>query len=379
MLSFWEKNSFLHYDYIIVGSGIVGLSTACSLKEQQPTARVLVLERGVLPSGASTKNAGFACIGSPTELLSDLQKMSESDTLSLIELRWRGLRRLRQRLSDEKIGYLALGSYELISDKESFCLDHLAYLNQLIYSVIGQRAFSETPELLLSFGFNRQYVKTLIKNHAEGQLDTGKMMRSLWEYANSLGVIVTTGAKVQEIIPKNNTVQLVVESNIGQTSITYCAHRQVAICTNAFAKQFLPDADIRPGRGQVLITKPIEKLPFQGIFHYDEGFYYFRNYENRIILGGGRNLDFEGETTTDLLTTTNIIDNLIQQLHQIILPNTAFEIDGHWAGIMAFGKDKMPILQRVDPQIVAGVRLGGMGVAIGSHLGDSLANMLLNA
>ncbi|HNL08664.1 MAG TPA: FAD-dependent oxidoreductase, partial [Chitinophagales bacterium] len=363
---FWEKNSFLHYDYIIIGSGIVGLSTACSLKEQQPTASVLVLERGVLPSGASTKNAGFACIGSPTELLSDLQKMSESDTLSLLELRWRGLHRLRQRLSDEKIGYLALGSYELISDKESFCLDHLTYLNQLIYPIIGKIAFSETPELLLPFGFNRQYVKTLVKNHAEGQLDTGKMMRSLWEYANSLGVIVTTGAKVQQIIPQNNTVQLVVESNVGQTNITYCAHRQVAICTNAFAKQFLPDADIRPGRGQVLVTKPIETLPFQGIFHYDEGFYYFRNYENRVILGGGRNLDFEGETTTDLHNTTNITDNLIQQLHQIILPNTAFEIDSYWAGIMAFGKDKMPILQRVDAQIVAAVRLGGMGVAIGS-------------
>ncbi|MGZ5243758.1 MAG: hypothetical protein ACXWW0_07675 [Bacteroidia bacterium] len=34
MLSFWERESFLHYDIIIIGSGIVGLSTAISLKEK---------------------------------------------------------------------------------------------------------------------------------------------------------------------------------------------------------------------------------------------------------------------------------------------------------------------------------------------------------
>ena len=32
-LSFWEHQSFLKYDYVIVGSGIVGLSTAAHLKE----------------------------------------------------------------------------------------------------------------------------------------------------------------------------------------------------------------------------------------------------------------------------------------------------------------------------------------------------------
>ena len=66
MLSYWEKQSLLQYDHIVLGSGIVGLSAAISLKERQPQARVLVLERALLPTGASTKNAGFACIGSLT-------------------------------------------------------------------------------------------------------------------------------------------------------------------------------------------------------------------------------------------------------------------------------------------------------------------------
>jgi glycine/D-amino acid oxidase-like deaminating enzyme len=63
MLSLWEKQSFLEYDVIVVGAGITGLSTAVSIKEKNPKISVLVVERGILPTGASTKNAGFACFG----------------------------------------------------------------------------------------------------------------------------------------------------------------------------------------------------------------------------------------------------------------------------------------------------------------------------
>lgn len=108
MLSFWEKESLLQYDYIIVGSGIVGLSAAISLKELAPGSRVLVLERDILPTGASTKNAGFACIGSMTEILTDLQTMPAEAVKNLVALRLRGLRLLRSRLGDDVINYLSL-------------------------------------------------------------------------------------------------------------------------------------------------------------------------------------------------------------------------------------------------------------------------------
>jgi len=104
MLSFWEQNSFLKYDFIIVGSGIVGLSAAANLKEQLPDCSVLVLERGILPSGASTKNAGFACFGSLTEILSDFKTMGEVASLQLIARRWQGLQQLQQRLGAAAIG-----------------------------------------------------------------------------------------------------------------------------------------------------------------------------------------------------------------------------------------------------------------------------------
>jgi L-2-hydroxyglutarate oxidase LhgO len=63
-LSYWELNSwFSKVDYTIVGSGIVGLHAALRLRERFPDSKILVIEKGMLPQGASTKNAGFACFG----------------------------------------------------------------------------------------------------------------------------------------------------------------------------------------------------------------------------------------------------------------------------------------------------------------------------
>ena len=105
MLSFWEKNSLLNYDINIVGSGILGLSTACEIKERYPEKNILILERGVLPTGPSTKNAGFFCFGSITEILADLEIKGETETINLVEKRWKGINYLKERLAENKIGY----------------------------------------------------------------------------------------------------------------------------------------------------------------------------------------------------------------------------------------------------------------------------------
>jgi len=59
--SYWElKEWFSNVDFTIVGSGIVGLNCALELKKNYTKSNILILEKGLLPQGASTKNAGFA-------------------------------------------------------------------------------------------------------------------------------------------------------------------------------------------------------------------------------------------------------------------------------------------------------------------------------
>jgi glycine/D-amino acid oxidase-like deaminating enzyme len=346
------------------------------LIERQPTARIAVLERGILPTGASTRNAGFACFGSMTELLADLKTMSEEELCSLVGLRWNGLRSLRQRLGDEGIGFENNGGYELISERELYCIERISEMNELLKPIFNANVFELTNEKIDDFGFSRTYSRALIRNHFEGQLDTGLMMQRLLFYVQRRGVHVYTGCKVERFEDFGDKVGVSVANPVDSDTIDFYANRLV-VCTNAFTHNLIADIDIQAGRGQVLMTEPVENLRFKGVFHFDEGYFYFRNYQNRILFGGGRNLDFESEQTTDIALNDKIIQVLEDRLQTIIAPHQEVKIAHRWAGIMAFGKTKKPIIHFYSPRILVGVRMGGMGVAIGTEVGEILCKMLL--
>jgi glycine/D-amino acid oxidase-like deaminating enzyme len=374
MLSFWESNSLINYQYIIVGAGITGLSTACAIKEKNPRATVLVIEKGILPTGASTKNAGFACVGSYTEKWADYERLGEEQFLQLIEDRWVGLYLLRKRLGDDHINYINHGGFELMINEGGADADKVAKLNDMLAPMFKKQVFYIAPQFIKQFGFNSEIVSDMVFNPFEGQIDTGKMMNTLMNYAGILQIRVITGTDVKHIEDTPTGAKVYCENN-GQ-KITFNAE-QVAICTNAFTKHFLPDEEVTPGRGQVLCTSPINDLRFTGIFHFDEGYYYFRNYGKRVIFGGGRNIDFETETTTTFELNERIQNQLNYFLEEVILPGTNYTIEQQWSGIMAFNQQKTPLVKRVNPHIVVGARLNGMGIALASKVADTLADLMI--
>ncbi|MEM8891958.1 MAG: FAD-dependent oxidoreductase [Bacteroidota bacterium] len=375
-ISFWESNSLMNYDYIIVGGGIVGLSTAAELLERDSTLKVLVLERGLFPSGASTKNAGFACFGSVSELWQDLNQIGEEAMLALVEKRWKGLGLLKQRLGERKLGYLNHGGYELLREQELHYLDQLEQINALLHPVFGTEVYKNSEESIRQFGFGRESVKGIIENPFEAQIDTGEMMRNLTSYVSALGARILSGAEVSDWNLRPAAMEVSVRNPLEENELIFSCSK-VAFCTNAFSRKFFPQLELAPGRGQVLITEPIEDLKVKGVFHMEEGYYYFRNYGNRLMLGGGRNLDFKAEESLEMKTTDLIMDRLQELMEQVIIPDNSYEIADSWAGIMAFGESKEPICQQLDDRLFAALRLGGMGVAIGSALGQEMADLLL--
>ncbi|MCB9360928.1 MAG: FAD-binding oxidoreductase [Flavobacteriales bacterium] len=367
--SYWERNSFFNtIDLIIIGSGIVGLNTAIHYKKNNPKHKVLILERGILPNGASTKNAGFACFGSPSELLDDLSTNSENEVFSLVEKRWKGLQELRKLIGDENLDFQNNSGLELFTPSYTqiyeTCLEKLDYLNKNLTSIVGRNTYSTVSN---SYGFNN--IIGIIKNQYEGQIDTGKMMSSLTFLAQSLGIQIINNLNVTAIHDNEKNVEVITE----ETGIL--SSRKVVVATNGFAKELLK-LDVEPARAQVLITKPLNNLPFKGTFHYNKGYYYFRNIHNRVLFGGGRNLDFKAENTTSLENTPLIINELSRILKEVILPNTKYEIDYTWAGIMGVGNTKQNIVKQYSNNIICAVRMGGMGVAIGSLIGKEAAELL---
>lgn len=374
-LSYWEKNTFFsNIDVLVVGSGIVGLNAAIAFKELQPDARVVVVERGALPIGASTRNAGFACFGSMTELIADLKQQSEDAVWGLVEKRWRGLQRLKSLLGVKQMDYQVHGGYELFleGEEEEFrqCEERMFSFNQKLEEITGEKeVLSFRNECIQGFGF--QKIRNIIWNKVEGQIDTGKMMFNLLGLARQKGVVILGGINVDHLEYGSSGVEIVTANG------WHINAAKLLVATNGFAQNLLPELEVKPARNQVMITPPIPHLKFKGCFHYDQGYYYFRNIHNRVLLGGGRNLDLEGETTTQFGITKQIQENLLNMLHTIILPGQNVSAESWWSGILGVGNQKKPIVKKVQSNVVVAVRLGGMGVAIGSLVGEEAARMLL--
>jgi glycine/D-amino acid oxidase-like deaminating enzyme len=296
--------------------------------------------------------------------------MGESKFLELIQHRWEGLQILRQRLGDKAIDFQLHGGFELVLENQNYdFLNQLEKVNNLLEPMLGKEVFSVQNEKIKDFGFNTNSVKQLVQNKVEGQIDSGKMMRALLDLCKQKGVTILNGAQVESLTESQQGMEV---NCIG----IQLKARAVFLCTNAFTKTFLPDEDLQPGRGQVIVTKPIDNLKIKGIFSFDEGYYYFRNIENRIIFGGGRNLDFEGEQTIEFGSNQFILNQLKQHLKDTILPETPFEIDYNWSGIMAFGGNKQALVKKVSNHLYVGARLNGMGVAIGSKVAQQLLTLL---
>ncbi|MDO1502122.1 FAD-dependent oxidoreductase [Winogradskyella maritima] len=368
-LSYWEQKSYIsNIDFTIVGSGIVGLNCALQLKTKYPKAKILILERGILPQGASTKNAGFACFGSVSEILSDLESHSETEVLQLVKQRIDGLNLLRNTLGDTQMNFQNHGGFELFksSDAELYqkCLNKYEDINKLLNPIFKADVFSlqDNP-----FGFQNIKPKVLF-NQFEGQIDTGKMMQALVNLVQSKGIQILNNIALESYSEDQNSVKL-------KTNHFEFTTRKLFIATNGFASKLI-DENVKPARAQVLITKPIKNLKVKGTFHLDEGYYYFRNIDDRILLGGGRNLDFKGEETMVMSQTEEIQNALEALLNKTILPNTNIEIDQRWSGIMGVGAQKKPVIKALSEKVFCGVRLGGMGIAIGSSVGQSLANLV---
>ncbi len=367
-LSYWEYKTWLsNVDYTIVGSGIVGLNCAMYLRENFPKAKILILEKGFLPQGASTKNAGFACFGSLSEILADLEKSSEEEVVELVRKRWEGIQLLRKNLGDSNLSFENNGGHEvfLIDQEKLFdeCQSSLSRVNKLLNPVFNRDAFELQSN---SFGF-KGVKDRYITNPLESQIDTGKMMASLLAKVQEGGVSVLNAVSVLDFSENGDGVS--VKTDKFEFSTT-----KLLLATNGFASQLL-DEKVQSARAQVLITKPIVDLKIKGTFHLDEGYYYFRNVDNRILLGGGRNLDLEAEQTTDFGETDLVQSKLKSLLSEVILPKVSYEIAHKWSGIMGIGINKRPIVKALSDNVYCGVRLGGMGIAIGSFVGKELAEL----
>lgn len=367
--SVWDP-TLLEADVCIVGAGIVGLSTSLEVRALHPSAKILVLERDVVPAGATSRNAGFACFGSLGEIVHDIDTMGSDAALDVIARRIDGLRRLRARCGDEPIGYEQHGGHELFLAHHA-ALERIEEVNALLAPFFqGASAFTRCDERIAPYRLG-SVVRAMVYTPYEGTIDSGKLVARLMEITRAASVDVRYGTAVCGIDSDANGVHVHVQTTVGERCIRAGV---VVLAMNGFLRDVLPNTTVVPGRGQVLVTEPIAGLPFRGSFHFDDGYWYFRNLGSRILFGGGRHLEIERETTTELGVTETLQQHLEHHLHAIIAPWTDVRIARRWGGIMGFTPNKQPLVER-NGNVVTAFGCNGMGVAIGSTIGAQAAQL----
>lgn len=368
-ISYWQKKDLdKKHQIVIVGAGIVGLTTAYFIKSANPHAKITILDRDHPNGGASIRNAGFACFGSPTELLDDIDRLGEPLTIETLKLRWEGLQLLQSIVHPQSMDYQQNGGYEIFnkSDKNMDLVgDNLEYLNAIVADVIKDNKVYQWQKRAGGFDIANNWVF----NRHEGQLDPYKMIRSLRRIVIEKGVDVYSQVSVENIDYTNRKLQLNNGLNLEASHI--------CLCTNAYTKELLQNAECRPVRNQVYVTESIPNLQLNGCYHLDQGYIYLRNIGNRILIGGARNILGTNEETNKFGNTEHAKKYLKEVLDRIFPEAKKYRFEHEWSGILGVGESKKAIVEEIYPQCYVGVRLGGMGVAIGSMIGKQLSRKIL--
>ena len=346
--------------------------TALELSKKVPADSILIIEKNAFGGGGSTKNAGFACFGSPTELISDLHSMGKDQMSELLKLRFRGLEKLINTLGSKKIDYNKCGGMELFRFCDNGDIPNevdVDSLNNLIAEAINEeRCFVDGLAEAKKMKLN---VDQAWKNTLEGSINTGKMFQALDALVRETGIKKANGIELNSFDKTAQGYKLI-------TSEGNLRARKLLICTNGLSRKLIPKIATNPSRNLVMISKPMENLPITGTFHMNKGFIYFRSIENRLLIGGGRHWDPKRENTSEH-EINQLIQSKLENLTQELLPDHHFEWDQVWTGILGVGPSKFPIIKSLGDGLYCAVRMGGMGVAMGSQVGSSLGEIALNS
>lgn len=383
MISIWEQESFYRdTDVLIAGGGLMGLWTAWELTKQQPGIKVTICEALPVPALASTRNAGFACFGSPGELWSDLQTMGEDAMWQVVEMRYKGIQKILNVFGPAAIGFDPSGGYELYDPNPEWNGDglqeKLELLNKGFYRISGlQQVYTNCSSRMEQFGIT--HFAAMAGNSIEGGLHSGKLVMALQQLVRQQGVVYLEGHAILSS-SKSKTNLWMLQDNRNGAFIQIKADA-VIWATNALLSNFAGmEPAVRPARGQVLLSPPVEGLKLFGTFHYDEGYYYFRNLGDRLLIGGARNHAFAEEETTVDLPTEKIrghLEDFIREKFPQVAPLLGQKGWLNWAGIMGMSAQKLPVVKEIEPGEWAAFACNGMGVALTPMVGEEVAKQVI--
>ncbi len=356
-------------DVAIIGAGILGASVAYHLRRQAPSVRVAVLDRTGPAAGASGRNAGFILLGTADHYAEDVARMGREAALAL----WR-------RSDENRVELLQAVQSAGIACAWTACGRLGIAESEAEWATIQQSA-----ELLRADGFadvdvrDGRYLRRQLGSafdDAPGALwvggdagvHSGDLVRGLLA---SSGAAVVYPAEIERLEPVAGGV--IVRSKRGNLRAG-----RVVIAANAWLPGLVPTLtdEVRPVRGQVLVTAPLGYRVLDPVVYADGGYQYFRQLpDTRFLMGGCRLLDEPGEIGLGDQLNPTVQAGLETYLHRRFPQTVGLAVTHRWSGPMAFTSDGLPRVGQV-PDVPGAIYAGGFtghGFGFAFRLGRDLA------
>jgi len=352
----------LEADVMVAGGGIAGVTLAYGLAEEG--ASVLLLEAGRPAGAASGRNAGFLMVA-PAEPYSEaIALWGRAGARAMLETGRRSHQRVRQLV--EALGieceYAAPGSLRLTRTEEE-AEDHRASLPLMKQD--GFPVDELRPAEAMPHGPHDRFVAAF-RTEEDGEFDPVRFIHGVAEAAGRRGARIFAESALTAAWWTGSAWEARVNGGLARA-------RTLVIATNAYAPQLCPVLAplIAPRRGQMLATAPLERRVAECPTYAQWGYQYWRQLpDRRLLIGGWRDLDLDGETGFDTEPTPKIQAGIEAGLKELV-PEGA-EITARWAGTMGFARDGRPLIGWLDAEhhlaIAAGFTGHGLGMAAACSL-----------
>lgn len=347
-------------DVAVLGGGLTGVAAAYFLASRGWS--VALVERDVLGSGASGRNAGFLLRGVANTYSVAIKSHGRERSRVLWSVSRDNHALLRSLVESENLDclYAARGSYTLaLSEQEAKALARSA-------QALAEDGFP--AELLDDSAVDRLFpgggFLAGLFNAGDGELHPVRFLRGLARAAERNGARIFERTPVTRIDP--GATSAVLETPDGRLSCS-----MVLLATNAWTGLLHPyfDGAIVGMRGQMFATEPCPARILPAPVYADFGFEYFRQLpDGRILAGGGRRASLDTELTLSDRPTDKVQGAIESFLHSCFPATRGLAITHRWAGTMGFSCDELPNIGPVPGSVnvyaAAGYHGHGLGYSI---------------
>ena len=360
-------------DVAIIGGGYTGLSAARTLAKRG--VKVVVLEAETIGWGASSRNGGMTLTGLKVPMQTVIKNYGREMAKELFQCSLDSVDTVEQIVKEEAIdcGFARTG--HLLAANKPKHYDALKDEVEFMAKEFNHKVHLIPPSELKSEIGSDVYYGALVDDVSAG-LNPAQFVAGLAGAAEKAGAVLCARARVNRLWAARSGNRFVIETERGSLtaeSVFVATSGYTGNVTKKLQRKIIPIGSFIIATERLSNELAHELSPKNRmIFDYKHYLNYFRLWDNRMIFGG--RAAFFPETANTIKRSTEILQREMVQVYPQ-LKNA--KVEYVWGGTLDFAFDMMTHVGELDGVHYA-LGYAGHGVAMGAHLGKTVAEAMLN-